>query len=323
MVLKKKIQLKKKVPPKKATIKAKFGLNYVEKKQVTSLAVKAINRSAESKYFESTNMNTLTRLAPLQSRNGNTAMAVQAFAVGSGASPQMSSVTYGWQNGTGNINITDLNMTRLFAPQDQTGPTDPLAQNSLEGSYASPSMCRTEWYLQIPQVDTTVQQKNGTPTYVRILRVKPRKQKYADLSINPKNDLFVNQFGQEAGINFTSFNEMELKMFKPNSRKYEIIADIQKRLVPASTIATLDIAAGNTITTDLSRSASNCRLVMNHKQPKKLYYTAAVDGAQPRDGQSNEMIFFHYVKEGTEGAVTANERALELTCKPVSTFKDF
>jgi len=322
----KKISYRKKKP---IALKAKYRkagtstqLGQAKRKEVKTIVKKVMNAKAESKYFNCTLFASLNRLRPLPSRNGTTPLAVLGFAVGTGGSPQMSNITYGWQAGTGNLNIFDLNMARLFGP-DITGQ---LSQNALEGSYCQPSMCRSEWILQVPQQDTTEKEEYGTPLYVRILRVKPRKQKYTDVSINPKNDLFMDQYGQETGISNAAFNQYELMMLKANSRKYEVVEDITKTLVPASTIATLDIANGNTITTDLSARGSNCKLVMNHVQPKKLYYTnASTDGAQPSDGQSNEMIFFHFCKQGVEDPLNAgaNEDEVEITCKPVSTFKDF
>ncbi len=164
--------------------KKKAGLTKTKVKEVKSIVKKVINRQAESKYFQVTQLNALTRLNPLPSRNGNTTMAVAGYAVGTGSSPQMSTITYGWQQNVGNVNVYDLNMTRLFGP----GIIGSLAQNALEGSYASPSMCRTEWIIQVPQQDTTVRENYGTPLYMRMLRVKPREQKYSQVDINPKND---------------------------------------------------------------------------------------------------------------------------------------
>jgi len=311
-------------PGKKGSSRVKSTsttLGKAKRSEVKSIVKKVMYSVAESKYFNTTNMSSLTRLQPYKSRTGSTALAAMGFAVGTGESPQSSGITYG-NNGV-NTSVIDLNCSRLFGAQDPDAPTDSLFQNALEGSYCQPSMCRTEWYLQIPQQNTTNSNNFGTPMMVRIVRVKPRKQKYADLSINPKNDLFVNQYGVEQGINFSSFNEMELTMFKVNARKYEVVEDTTKFLVPASTTATLEIANGNTITTDLTARGSNCKLVMNHKQPKRLYYkNASIDGTQPQDGQSNELIFFHFVKQGARGDANSNEADIEITCKPISTFKD-
>ncbi|AXH76001.1 MAG: putative capsid protein [Cressdnaviricota sp.] len=306
-------------PGPKRKLKVVSKLTKAKTKEVKKIVTKVINSKAESKYFQSTQLNALTRLNPIPSRNGQTALAVLGYAVGTGTSPQMSTITYGW-DAQGNSPVIDLNMARLFGP----AIIGQLAQNALEGSYASPAMCRSEWILQVPQQDTTERETYGTPLYIRMLRVKPRKQKYSEVDINPKNDLFLDQYGIERGISFVDFNQYELMMLKANSRKYEIIEDMTKVLQPASTIATLDIANGNTICTDLVRSGSNCKLVMNHKQPKKLYYVNAnVDGTQPEDGQSNELIFFHFCKQGTDGNTGSNEKSVNITCKPVSTFKDF
>lgn len=314
---------KKRGRPKRKT-STSTTLGTTKRQEVRNIVKKVMSNTAESKYFNTTLMSDLSRLNPLQSRNGLTAIGVLGFAVGTGGSPQMSSITYGWQNGVGNINVYELNCARLFGPQDPNAPTDQLKQNALEGSFANPAMCKSSWFLQYPQQATTIHPEYGTPIMVRMVRVKPRKQKYADLSINPKLDLFVNQYGIETGINATSFNELELTMYKVNARKYEVVEDNFKVLQPASTVATLDIAAGNTICTDLNTRGSNLRLVMNHKQPKRLFYTdAAVADAQPRDGQSNELIFFHFVNQGTNGDYSANEKEIEISCKPVSTFKDY
>ena len=113
--------------------KTSGGLTKAKTKEVKQIVKKVINSKAESKYFQSTQLNALTRLNPIASRNRQTALAVLGYAVGTGTSPQMSTITY-WWDAQGNSPVIDLNMARLFGP----AVIGQLSQNALEGSYASP-----------------------------------------------------------------------------------------------------------------------------------------------------------------------------------------
>ena len=63
---------------------------------------------------------------------------------------------------------------------------------------------------------------------MRMIRVQPRMKKYSDVEINPKGDLFVDQYGEAIGVNSGGFNTMELELLKINSRKYKVIQDVRK-----------------------------------------------------------------------------------------------
>ena len=309
---------KKKAPAKVTVAK----MRQVAKKTVMSLA--------ETKYFNTSRLTTLTRLATISSRSLATAINVKAFAVGTGDNPAQGNtgtIDYGFVAGQGNPDVIPLNMCRVFG---NTNPDSSLRKNAVEGAYVQPSICRSEWIIEFPQLFTQADSSvytEANPLYMRMVRVVPRMRKYSDVDIDPKGDLFVDQYGEAIGVNSGNFNQLELQLLKVNSRKYQVVQDYQHMFVPSSTGSTFAIADSNTQITNLSRYGSRLKLVCNHKQPTKLFYTQTLDGtivdaAQPEAGQSNELIFFHFTTIGN-GGDTDTDCDIEITCKAVSTFKDF
>lgn len=298
--------------------KPKAGLNKTETNQVKAIAKRTVMSNAESKYFNSTPMGTLKRLLPLESRTGaNTS--VRGFAVGTGVlGGTPTEIMYGVSGGA-TVAIDDLNMCRLFSGV----ASSPYEQNVLEGSYCAPSMCKSEWTLTYPYINTTANETGATPIYVRVIRVKPRRVKYSDVVIQPRTDLFLDQYGASTGVSDTTFNDMELQNYAVNRRKYEVIQDSIRVLLPTMTVATLAISDGNTLSTDVENKRNEWKFTLNHKQPSKLYYEdATTTGVQPKAGQSAEMIFFHFCNMGINGSATQNGDEIRITCKPCSTFKD-
>lgn len=299
-------------------------------KMIKSIVKKQVMSMAETKYFNTSRLSTLTRLSTFSSRSLATAIDVRAFAVGDGSNPvagQADVVDYGFVAGQGAPDVVPLNMVRAFG---NANSAISLRKNSIEGAYVSPSTCKSEWIIEFPQITTTSDLGNvaeANPMYMRVIRVVPRMKKYSKVEIDPKTDLFVDQYGEAIGVNSAVFNQLELQMLKVNARKYQVIQDYQKLLVPSSTSSAFAIADGNVQITNLSRYGNQCKLVFNHKQPKKLYYDdvdndgVVNDGAQPQAGQNNELIFFHFTTIGSRGNVNASND-IEITCKTVSTFKD-
>jgi hypothetical protein len=299
-------------------------------KMIKNIVKKQVMSMAETKYFNTSRLSTLTRLSAVSSRSLATAIDVRGFAVGDGSSPLAGSediIDYGFIGGQGNPDVIPLNMVRAFG---NGNTTQSLRKNSIEGAYVSPLTCKSEWIIEFPQIGTTSDLGNvaeANPMFMRVVRVVPRMKKYSKVDIDPKIDLFVDQYGEAIGVQSAVFNQLELQMLKVNSRKYQVIQDYQKLLVPSSTQSVFAIGDGNVQVTNLTRYGNQCKLVFNHKQPKKLYYDdvdnegVVSDGAQPQAGQNNELIFFHFTTIGNSGNVnTSND--IEITCKTVSTFKD-
>lgn len=320
---------KKTYAKKKRTV-AKKHLTKTQIVDTRKIAKQVIRGDAETKYFNTTRLSTLTRIQTIAARSLATAVEVRAFAVGTGNNPTIGGndvIDYGFVAGTGNPDVIPLNMTRAFG----VGNGDlSLRKNAIDGAYVSPSMSQTEWIIQFPDMFTNTDLGRiaaANPMYMRMIRVTPRLKNVSDVEINPKGDLFVDQFGEAIGVNSGGFNNMELQLLQVNKRKYDVIQDLSKILVPSSTKSTFAISTGNTQITNLSKTGSRCKIVMKYKQPKKLYYTdvdssgVVVDTAQPHAGQSNELIFFHFTTIGSSGNVNATGN-IEITCKTVGTFKD-
>lgn len=299
---------------------SKNALTKNQKKEVTVIAKKTVKDTAEPKYFNTTTINSLKRLSPIQSRQGVVNNSVLAFSVGNPSGVG----GYGNAGGGAVTALTSLNMARLFT----VAAVAPLNNNVLEGSKCLPSLMKTEWTINYPQVNSSANATGATPIYVRFIRVKPKVLKFTDASIEPKVDLFKDQYNAEIGINDSTFNDMELQNYTINRRKYTVLQDSSKILYPTSTYGDLQVTPG--VTTSLVDNVghrSNWTFSVTHKPNSKTYYynndPTQVGGDQlPSAGQSNELILIHFCNMGLSGSANQRGEAVEVTCKPCATFKD-
>ena len=276
----------------------KKGLDSVEKKQVVAI----INKKAESKYFN-TQYNLQGQSFKLQSTTlARQEVVVRGFALGDA---QINGVygTYGYDDDDTARQITAINSCRTF----NTVVTDAnYAAFIPDGKYVSPSLCKCVWRIHRSMVDDLDADgvKDSNPYLVRMIRVKPRATKYSGATIVPSVDLFTNNYGVAYGIDSDSdeyqknFGPFEMMTSKVNSRKYEVIQDVQFQLEPPTTSTVLNM---DYITSTVG--ARNQKLITTvHQQPKKLYYAGSFDSAttsQPSSPQSNELVFFHACVLGT------------------------
>lgn len=298
---------------------AKKSKKTVSKKQVKTIVKTVMNNQLESKYFNTTTINQLTQSPNLVRTGGR--MGCLGFAIGTGRINEYGAImSYGvLENGAGSP-VTALNCARVFTDSTQESAQP---QFHLEGNYANPALCRTEWILQRPMINTSTSRdaaKKALPMFIRMIRVSPRILKYGDVSIDPQRDLFVDQYGQATGVAQGGFDELEIQMFKINSRKYSVLEDKQLILNTPMTTSLFNIDDGNTQVTNLGNT-SRTHFTRNHKQPAKLYYKSLEN--QPSAGQSNEFIFFHFMLLGGYEQYNLTTRAeIDVYCKPVATFKD-
>ena len=110
-----------KKPTKKPVRKAKkasTALNKKEKTQTRKIAKQVLMSNAETKYFNTSRLSTLTRISTIASRSLASAIEVRAFAVGTGENPAtgvgVANIDYGFIAGTGNPDAIPMNMTRAF-----------------------------------------------------------------------------------------------------------------------------------------------------------------------------------------------------------------
>lgn len=299
---------------------SKNALTKKEKSQVTAIAKSVVKNTAESKYFNTTAFNLLKRLTPIPARQGVVNNSVLAFSVGNPSSVG----GYGNAGGGAVTSLTSLNMAKLFT----VAAVAPLNNNVLEGSKCMPSVMRTDWTINYPQINSSANSTGGTPIYVRFIRVKPKILKFSDVTIEPKEDLFRNQYNVETGINDSAFNDLELQEYALNRRKYTVLQDSSKVLYPSSTFGDLAVTPGVTTSlVDNLGNRSNWRFTVNHKPNTKTYYynndPQAVGGDQlPQAGQSNEMIFIHFCNMGLNGSALQTGDEVRVTCKPCATFRD-
>lgn len=314
---------------KKSSKKSSSDLNSTEVKTVEEIVEKKMNAKMESKYFNSAIMNDpgFKRASPFHGRVGNPNFSVLGYAVGTGDLGGAAQSIYYGVDGTATQHVYSMDCLKLHAPATAAGANEPLlmtplAQNALEGSVAYPSTCKSTWQIIYPQQRVgNDNRRRGSPVYCRMIRVRPRMGKYSDVAIVPRSDLFVDQNNLEIGINAAGMNDQEIMMFNVNKRKYQVIQDVTRVLVPTATYYDTQVADGVDVVSNLEKSSNVWNFELNHEQPKKVFYNTQ-SSYQPKSGQSNELIFFHFFNIGLEGSNEVRGDEVQVTCKVISTFKD-
>lgn len=319
----------------------KKGLNKTEVKQVKTLVKKSVNGLAESKYFHVRDIfelggGTLGLGMLLENvRLNDKSMMVLGFSTGTGARLDgLSSYKYGYEAGGAEKSIQAIQMGRIFDP---TSNDDFEKQQSIIGQYCNPQFAQTEWNLQrLPinadelHLDPDLSPEySGIPYQLRIIRVCPRVKKGSYQDVDPKYDLFVDQFGREQGIANATFKQYQLLTYKINSRKYQVKMDIMPRMSPPLvTNSVFDYVPGtpgiSTQVQQVNQTNSMISYKFKHDIGKKLYYANPDVVQNPTDGFRPEFIFFHAIPIGGQNQQVVGRRLddLRLCCKAVGTFKD-
>lgn len=326
------IKLKKKEPVKKATIKAKYGLNKVEKKQVGTLVKKKVNSMAETKYF-----NTQAGIAKFIPnpvwKSGTTLSEVTCMGFTTGnneffstlSGPNSPPIYYGVGASTGDeTEMTPLNLNKVFTSENTNLSR---SQQSIVGNSIRPNYNQVQWYLERPTTSSGA--LNSAPIQVRMIRVKPRAARGSFQPANPKADLFLDQYNEPIGVASTTsggipiFGNYEFQMAKVNSRRYKVISD------KVFTMSASTSSGANQVT--LSSTSGAKRLVTKHNIGKELYYALpnTVDAEDdrnqyPQTGFTPEYVLFHFQTLGQPLTAASRNSTdnINITCRPVSTFKD-
>lgn len=299
------------------------GLSKVEKKQVSAM----VNKKAETKYFQP-EYNLIGQSLKYQSSTAaNQEIMVRAFTVGPGGLA-IQNETYGYESTGGSArSITPIHMARTFDASLTGSPAESYGANVPDGKYVNPSLCKCTWRLHRSKVDTSdaEQERVAAPYIVRFIHVRPRQSKYSDTTLQPRTDLFMNNYGVAFGIDSASnnyqqnFGLFELETSKVNTRKYIVVKDVQCQLGAPTITTQLD----TDLITTINNMSSEKMFTTLHKQPTKLYYDGVYnteDTREPIAGQANDMIFIHV---GILGTTTKSlPAALKIDCKPISTFRD-
>jgi len=322
-------------PKRKNQLKTKFrGLTKVEKKQTTTIAKKVVNSMLESKYFR-TNPNIVAQNSVPAWKNGTTKSEVAVFAYTTGINRQLNSAgqeksyRYGVNSVDGSeIAMTSLDLNKVFKESNSIPQRESY---HVVGSSIRPSYNECQWLLNRVQGNVTANKDNGLEYKIRMIRAVPKALKGTFQPIDPKEDLFLNQYNQPFGIATLNsagaqvFGEFEFHMAKTNSRRYRIISDKVLTMKPSNLAITGGTFDVNVVNESLRK------IKTTHNIGKELFYeqpNVSDDNGHnqyPDTGFSNEFILFHVIATGNPN-VTQAERItpglLNISARPVSTFKD-
>lgn len=312
------------------------GLNKTERKQTKAIAKKVVNQMAESKYFHVATIDRDLSAAAWKTAAGVTSE-VGVFGYTTGINRNTNSnfplqqviYKYGVSQVSGaEIDMRSLDMNKVFTDQNVTPQR---ASYSVEGSTVRPSYNECQWLLDRVQGNVTGNPDNALTYKVRMIRVVPRALKGTFQQIDPKQDLFLDQFNEPFGIQTVNaagaqvFGHYECLMAKVNSRRYRCIADKIITIQP-SNLATI---MGTFTVPEVNDPLRQFKTT--HKLGKEFYYSepnepAGADINQyPDTGFQNEFILFHVIAVGNP-TVDVNDRftpgLLNISARPVSTFKD-
>lgn len=315
--------------------KKKTGLNKTEVKQVRTIAKKQVNSMAESKYFQTNALIAELTASPAW-RNGtvNSEVGVFGFTTGTQRSTNSDGTLalsyYGVDSVTGSSSMMgSLDLNKVFT-DNNTAPQ--RASYAVVGSSIRPAYNECQWLLNRVQANVTTDEQKALPYKVRIIRASPRSLKGSFQEINPRNDLFLDQYNEPFGINTTNaagqnvFGQYEFHMAKPNSRRYKIISDKTMTILPTGAVSNL--STDDVQITDVNNGMRKFKT--SHNIGKELFYSAPNDNSTtlnqyPDTGFTPEFVLFHVIAIGNAESNTNNRGTadlLKLSARPVSTFKD-
>lgn len=321
-------------PARKTNVKK--GLTKTEKSQVKTIAKKAVNSLAETKYFNTKPYDNEPFNYAWYNGGTTSEVGVLGFTTGFEKAMEVDGTSDAFKYGTdGNgaaKNMNSLELNRLFL---SNAVVPQAASYAIEGSMCRPSYAETQWLLNRIAADTSIILDQGLPYRVRMLRLRPKSLKGSYQRVNPATDAFLDQFNQEFGIMSLDvqgapiMDEFQINLAKANSRKYTVIEDTKMIINPPMTFATQNDAGAITYNTVGDSKDTQRIFTKKHNIGKELFYpdteTNTTASTLPQNGFTPEFILFHVVHIGTpnDPANRLKPTRLSVNCRPVSTFKDF
>lgn len=316
----------------------KNKVGYVSRKSQVSTIKRVVKSMSESKYFHTNPALDQTPSASAwKTAAAESEVAVYGYTTGlnraridNGATVTQTIYKYGVRTVDGSVEevpILSLDLNKVFT---KTNGTPQRANMAVDGTTIRPNYNEVRWLLDRVQGNVTGNSDNGLVYKVRMIRVMPKPRKGTYIQIDPKTDLFLDQYNEHFGIQtdkdgVQSFNRFTCMLAKVNNRRYTVIADKMFTIKP-SNLAIIDTAITVPEVNDGTRM-----LKTHHKIGKKFFYENPENkeenefGQYPTTGFRNEFILFHVIALGNPN-VAANDRVtpglLNITARPVSTFKD-
>lgn len=317
------------------------GLTKTEKKQVSTIAKKAVTSMAESKYFNTREVVPEVVNSAWKISTDYSDVGVWGYTTGynrqTNQGDEQEIMRYGVSTVDGTtISMTNLRMNRIFLADDTN---EALRAFAIEGQTIRPAFNECQWFLNHVAQSTDVDAMKGLQYRLRCVRVTPRSLKGSFQDIDPEQDLFLNQYNQAFGIASTNdagteslFTREQFHLAKVNSRKYRVHQDKFYTVAPANTYSDqpLNDGAGNLVSAIGTMSSGCMTMTTTHNIGKELFYPIPnredSNEMYPTSGFVPEFILWHVIAlgdNGTASAARATPLGMTIAPRPVSTFKDF
>ena len=315
------------------------GLTKTEKKQVSTIAKKAVTSMAESKYFNVREVSPEVVNSAWKISTDYSDVGVWGYTTGynrqTNQGDEQEVIKYGVSTVDGSeISMINLRMNRIFKSDDTN---EALRAFAIEGQTLRPAFNECQWFLNHVAQSTDLDESKGLQYRLRCVRVTPRVIKGSFQDIDPEQDLFLNQYNQSFGIATTissgteaSFTREQFHLAKVNSRKYKVHQDKFYTVAPAAIYA--EVAADpNATAFQVTGNTPGCMtMTTSHNIGKELFYPIPnredSNEMYPTSGFIPEFILWHVIALGDNGT-TSSSRAtplgMTIAPRPVSTFKDF
>lgn len=315
-------------------------LNKVEKKEVFTIAKKAILSTADNKYFNTNSaVNAEQVNAAWRVASNYADIGVWGFSTGynrqSNPGNENETMKYGVSTADGSdVSLTNLKMNQVFL-SDAT--KDEHKSFVIEGQNLRPGFNECKWFLNHISQNSSSDETKALNYRLRCIRVRPLAIKGSWQDIDPQNDLFLDQYNQPFGISSLDaagtsalFTREQFHLAKANSRRYKVISDKFYTIAPANTYHAAGDGTGNSSLAVGTISSGCTTVTTKHNLGKQLFYPKAETStetldAYPETGFIPEYIFWHVIALG-DGGVTQASRdtplGMTISCRPVSAFKD-
>jgi len=317
------------------------GLTQTEKKQVSTIAKKAVTSMAESKYFNVREVSPEVVNSAWKISTDYSDVGVWGYTTGynrqTNQGDEQEVMKYGVSTVDGTqISMTNLRMNRIFK-SDETN--EALRAFAIEGQTLRPAFNECQWFLNHVAQSTDVDESKGLQYRLRCVRVTPRVIKGSFQDIDPEQDLFLNQYNQAFGIATTNsagtvanFTREQFHLAKVNSRKYKVHQDKFYTVAPANVYhdQPLNDGAGSLVSAMQSPTSGCMTMTTSHNIGKELFYPIPnredANEMYPTSGFVPEFILWHVIALGDNGTASASRATplgMTIAPRPVSTFKDF
>jgi hypothetical protein len=325
-------KLKRKPRPKKKT-----GLNKTEKKQTKAIVKREISKNQHVKYFNSLSVEggeDPQNPLPTNVVGSLRQVSVIGYSSTTNKNSDNDTLLYGRQN------IRELFLARPFKKAD---PDTDESPNALNGQYCLPKSAKMQMSIERVGFNVDTEATNdpvqeateALPISFRVVKISIKAQKGNQIQTDPNVDLFLDQFGNEIGIDSPNFNRLVCKYSPINTKKYKKLMDTQFTIYQNNIMVPHDNSQGRT-TQFLSNTANgmkylNINFKLSQRKNGKLYYEnpqAAIDVDTFTSGGQRELLLIHswfdngHLLTGGDRPSAPDQRDLQIKVRTCSTFID-